>query len=320
MWLSVIVPVYNVEKYIRRCIESIYCQGLSDDEFELILVNDGTPDKSFEVISDIISQHSNITIIEQQNQGLSVARNKGASIAKGTYILFVDSDDLLRDNCLSIILEKAILSSADMIIADYVKMADEDIEHLIPPKFSVDYHTVAMSGREAFLYFFNPKQCFVWRTLYRKAFIDKFHLEFIPGIYFEDIPFTTNCYLHSNQVILLNIPFYIYRQHYNSTVSSINCKKLLDINKVITYLWSLQDSETLKMKERQKLVDTVFETFSVEMWYLTHEKHLFGYKKEVVEDLKRKVPNLSFKNGFKQKLVSFMFANFPYMYIWLRSL
>ena len=320
MWLSVIVPVYNVEKYIRRCIESIYCQGLADNEFELILVNDGTPDKSFEVISDIVNQHSNISIVEQYNQGMSVARNKGISIAKGTYIMFVDSDDLLRDNCLSILLEKAVSSSADMIIADYVKMADEDIEHLISPKFSVGYQTIVMSGTDAFLNFFNPKQCFIWRTLYKKAFIDEFHLEFIPGIYFEDIPFTINCYLHSNQVILLNIPFYIYRQHHNSTVSSINCKKLLDINKVITYLWSLQDSETLKMRERKKVADTAFETFCVEIWYLTHEKHLFGYKKEVVEDLKRKVPNLSFKNGFKQKLVSFMFAYFPYMYIWLRSL
>ena len=74
--LSIIVPIYNVEKYIRTCIESIYNQGLSDDIFELILVNDGTPDNSMEVISDIIKGHNNITIIKQENQGLSAQSEK----------------------------------------------------------------------------------------------------------------------------------------------------------------------------------------------------------------------------------------------------
>ena len=73
MDLSIIVPVYNVEKYIRSCIESIFIQGLDDTDFEVIIVNDGTKDRSMEMIADIIAEHKNITVINQENQGLSVA-------------------------------------------------------------------------------------------------------------------------------------------------------------------------------------------------------------------------------------------------------
>ena len=83
--LSIIVPVYNVEKYIRPCIESIFRQGLDSNLFEVIVINDGTKDNSMEMITDIISQHSNITVINQDNQGLSVVRNNGIAAAKGEY-------------------------------------------------------------------------------------------------------------------------------------------------------------------------------------------------------------------------------------------
>ena len=95
--LSIIVPVYNVEKYIRPCIESIFRQGLEEERFELIIVNDGTQDKSMEMIDDIINEHKNIIVINKKNQGLSIARNNGITIAKGEYILMPDSDDLLID-------------------------------------------------------------------------------------------------------------------------------------------------------------------------------------------------------------------------------
>ena len=85
--LSIIVPVYNVEQYIRPCMESIFKQGLDDSDFELILVNDGTQDNSFGVISDIIESHQNIKILEQENSGPSIARNKGINCAQGQYLL-----------------------------------------------------------------------------------------------------------------------------------------------------------------------------------------------------------------------------------------
>ena len=93
MDLSIIVPVYNVEKYIRTCIESIFRQGLDEDCFEVIIVNDGTQDKSMDVIADIIHRHSNIIVIEQESQGVSVARNRGIEMARGEFLIMPDSDD-----------------------------------------------------------------------------------------------------------------------------------------------------------------------------------------------------------------------------------
>ena len=96
--LSIIIPVYNVEKYIRTCIESIFRQGLNEDDFEVIIVNDGSKDRSVEVIQDLIKLHENTIIMNQENQGSSVARNNGIAAAKGEYILMPDPDDLLIES------------------------------------------------------------------------------------------------------------------------------------------------------------------------------------------------------------------------------
>ena len=123
--LSIIVPVYNVEKYIRPCIESIFRQGLDDADYEVIIVNDGTKDRSMEMIADIIAAHQNIAVINQENQGLSVARNNGIKVAKGEYILMPDPDDLLIENSLKPLLEKALETKVDLVVADFLTMTDE---------------------------------------------------------------------------------------------------------------------------------------------------------------------------------------------------
>ena len=106
--LSIIVPVYNVEKYIRPCIESIFRQGLDETLFEVIIVNDGTKDRTIDMIAGIIHQHTNVTVINQDNQGLSVARNNGIAKARGQYIFMPDSDDLLIENSLNPLPETAL--------------------------------------------------------------------------------------------------------------------------------------------------------------------------------------------------------------------
>ena len=192
--LSIIIPVYNVENYIRACLGSVFRQNLEEDSFEVVVVDDGSEDASIERIKDIIDQHSNITVVSQINQGLSAARNTGLKNAIGRYVLFLDSDDLLVDGCLSELLISADNYSVDLLIADFVKLSDQEIgdtsrlnNHSCQP--------LVLNGREAFVHYLNPSQCYVWRTLYRKSFLENNNLIFIPGIYFEDIPFTIECYL-----------------------------------------------------------------------------------------------------------------------------
>lgn len=317
--LSIIVPVYNVEQYVRKCIESIFLQGLSDDIFEVIIVNDGSTDRSIEIVSGIISCHSNVQIIDQVNQGLSIARNNGLTHAKGRYVMFVDSDDILIENSLSLLLPNILKDSADMLIADYIKMTNMDIEREIPTNDNIRSDSYVMEGHEAFLHFFDPAECFVWRTIYRRDFLINNHLYFIPNIYFEDVPFTIECYLKVKKVLISSIPLYIYRQHQNSIVSSVNKKKLMDFNIIISHLWNFLNSRSLSKDEYNKLIDSIFVTFSVEMWYMSHDKGMFPYWKDIVCDLKQKVPNLFFCNGIKQRIISHVFKIMPYAYLWFRS-
>lgn len=315
--LSIIIPVYNVEKYIRACIDSVFRQNLKDDSFEVIIVDDGSEDGSIGLIEDIIDQHSNISVVSQANQGLSSARNTGLKNAIGRYVLFLDSDDLLVDGCLSELIISADNYSVDLLIADFVKLSDQEIESYS----SIVNHScqpLVLNGREAFIHYLNPSQCYVWRALYQKSFLEKNNIIFIPGIYFEDIPFTIECYLKIEKALLYPLKFYIYRQHPNSIVSSVNKKKLLDFNRVLAHLFSLKMSVNMSMAESLKFSDVFFSTFSIEMWYLIHVKGLFEYRREVVEDLKRKIPNLYFYNGFKQIIISILFRYIPYVYLWTR--
>lgn len=318
MDLTIIVPVYNVENYIRSSLESLFRQGLDERRFEVVVVNDGTKDKSMEVIQDIIAQHSNVTVVNQENQGLSVARNTGLKHAAGEYILFVDSDDLLIDNTLKSLLDCAVSTSVDMVMGDFVKLSDKQIDNYVPSFSEVE--SIEMSGEDAFVHYLNPRECFVWRTLYRRHFLLDNSIMFIPGIYFEDVPFTTECYLKAERCISMPIPFYIYRQRPNSIVSSINKKKINDFNIVIEHLWNLKDRQNLTNAELQKLKDTIFMTFSIEMWYLTKERGVYCYRKEIVKDLKKRVPNLFFSNGCKQIVVSYLFKYLPFTYLWLCSI
>jgi glycosyltransferase involved in cell wall biosynthesis len=118
--LSIIVPVYNVEKYVYECVDSIFRQGLDENIFEVIIVNDGTKDNSMAVIRELIASRSNIIVIEQDNLGLSVARNNGIAKATGEYILMIDSDDLLIDSSLQLLLNRALETKVDLVVADFL--------------------------------------------------------------------------------------------------------------------------------------------------------------------------------------------------------
>lgn len=318
MDLSIIIPVYNVEKYIRPCMESVFNQHLNNS-FELILVNDGTKDNSFGVIDDLIKAHHNIIVMEQENQGLSAARNTGLSKASGKYVLFIDSDDLLVNDTLSLLLKKAQDSAADMIVADFIKLTDEQI-----PGFHTEILSYVESqeknGWDYFINDFNPQECYVWRTLYRRSFLEENHLRFIPGIYFEDVPFTTECYLKAEKCVRFPLLFYVYRQRANSIVSSVNMKKVTDFNIVLERLQALKQKYSLPTNVEQKLSDTMFSAFSSAIWYLSHDKRLLERRNEYVEDLQKKDIPIQFTHGIKQRIISQIYRHIPNSYIKLRSI
>lgn len=313
--LSIIIPVYQVEKYVRPCLESVYKQGLDDEVFEVIIVNDGTKDRSMEVIQDIIDQHKNITVVHQENQGLSVARNNGMAIAKGEYLLMPDSDDLLIENSVEPLLEKALETKADMVVADFVEMNDEEIkQHYHFQTLQEDDKPVfaAKTGEELLF-----ERVVVWRTLYRKDFISDNHISFYPGITFEDNPFTLKCYLKAKLCIRAHWLLNIYRIG-NTTISSpstFNKKKNYDFSIAIREAWKLNYMEGLSPQIKKKLNDALYKIFKVYLYKIIYITPGYNNKVTFLNILRNEVPDLRFTNGIKQRTHTLLFKFFPHLYI-----
>ena len=316
--LSIIIPVYQVERYIRPCIESVFRQGLKDKDFELIIVNDGTKDQSMEMITDIINQHSNITVINQTNQGLSVARNNGIVRARGEYILMPDSDDMLVTNSLPFLLEKALSSKADIVVADFLRIDDKEMDQY--PFDSIvqkDGTSIEKTGEELFLQDLNPHECYVWRTLFRRDFLLRHHLTFFPGIRCQDVPFTHECYLKARKCLRVSWLLNIYRQHRPFAASSSHdVKKGKEISIAIAKTWELTKLN-LKPELERKLKNDIYASFCYNLWMTTKLKTM-PERYEVVDILREAAPSLSFDDGIKQKLNTFLYHHAPHFLINLR--
>ena len=316
MDLSIIVPVYNVEKYIRPCFESIFRQGLEDDRFEIIIVNDGTPDRSMEMITDIIGQHQNITIINQENQGLSGARNNGIAVAKGEYIFMPDSDDILIENSLKPLLEKALETKADLVVADFLEMDDEEIDDFHKKDFKQpELQFKKFVGEQIFLEVLNPYHCYVWRTLYRREFLNTENMISYPGIRYQDIPFTHECYLDANICIRTNTLLNIYRRWPGSATKAYKFDNSKHFITAIALTWNLRQKEGLSPKVLYKLEENVYILFRTMVFHT-----IYGIKDKkdryvLMNYVNFQCPDLNFTHGIKQRFITFMIKRMPHTFI-----
>lgn len=311
--LSIIVPVYNVEAYVHSCMESIFHQNLDESTFEVIIVNDGTPDHSMEKIEDIIRQHQNISVINQENLSLSVARNNGIVKAKGEYILMPDSDDLLVDDSVSRILEIALESKADIVVADFLEMTDEEIKSNIVIS-QKEWHVEEKSGESLFLEDLNPRQCYVWRTLFRREFLLENHLLFVPGIRFQDVPFTHECYIKAQKCLRVSWLLNIYRRGHESATFYLTFQKAQDLCVAIAKTWELTNYD-LSPKILRKLENNIYISFLSLISWIAFSFKDDSVRMELLHFLKEQAPNLSFHNGFYQSMTSFFYKYTPHFYM-----
>lgn len=219
--ISVIVPVYNVDNYLRKCIDSLIVQTLKD--IEIILVNDGSTDESIDICEEYKLKDNRIKVIHKENGGLSDARNKGIDIAKGKYISFVDSDDWINPQMLEKLYILASKYEADIVQGDYIKAYDEDIIVNNISENIIKYNAEQILDE---LYSGNyTKNIVVWNKIYKRELFND--IRFPKGKLHED-EFTTYKILHkANLIIDSNIPIYYYRQREGSIMNSdFNIKRL----------------------------------------------------------------------------------------------
>ena len=226
--LSIVVPMYNVEKYITRCLESCINQDLCDSDYEIIVVNDGSPDNSLELAERFASEHINVKVISQKNGGLSAARNTGLRNAKGEYVWFVDSDDWIKRNCLKNIIEITQKHDLDVLrisAADVV--GDNEKRILSYEEGKVTKGKELLSKGITFCVPF-----YIWR----KNFLEENSLCFYEGIYHEDNEFTPRALFLAQRVTSLNDVLYFVYQNPNSITRSFNPKKAYDCMIVLNSL------------------------------------------------------------------------------------
>ena len=313
--LSIIIPVCNVEQYIGPCLDSIYRQGLNNETFEVIVVNDGSTDNSMKVVEGIQRHQHNILIIHQDNAGPSVSRNVGMEKATGKYVLFVDSDDLLMDNGLPILLKKALDTSADMVVADFMRLNDDEITSVYDSQLT-DSRIIDKTGLDYYVEDYDPKiGSFIWRILYKRSFLNENHIRLVPGVYYEDIPFLQECYLKARRVIGVHLLYYIYRIRQRSCTYTFAMKNAMDYNTSIANSWRLTELEYLPEKVLNQQKKNMYLFFNYAIDCIISVFRSWPERKQIVDDLIRKVPDLRFTGGVGAKVASALFRKMPYTYV-----
>lgn len=215
--ISIIIPVYNVEKYISQCLEScIYQVGVSHDEYEIIVINDGTPDNSMKIVNKYKEQFpSLITIFEQNNAGLSVARNSGINIAKGEYLWFVDSDDWIIQGSLRQIIDK--LNEYQKV--DLLQIQAKQFDGVNADKdYIYDYHEGIIDGPDCIRRGGLP--CCAVVTIYKSSYLKHNSLFFLPRILHEDSEFKPRVVYLAKSIAFLDKFCYVVRREGQESITS----------------------------------------------------------------------------------------------------
>jgi glycosyltransferase involved in cell wall biosynthesis len=308
--ISVVIPVYNVEKYLRRCVESILNQTMQD--FEIILINDGSNDSSGKICDDYAQKDKRITVIHKKNARVSAARNDGIKLAKGKYVNFIDSDDWIEPEMFQEMLNKAEELNLDFIMCDYKKRSDdyeEELTQLIRGGF-YSKEDIKNELFQCLIMFENieyPPTISNWVCLVKLEFIKINNLYYDEDIHYdEDSIYGSKIMYHAtNFYYLKNHHFYNYFFNPHSTTNTYNEKKwnsFLKINeRLIEYF-----GKTIEFDfSRQVKINMLYLTLSAlgqikysekdvkERLSMIKEIMYHSKVKEIFQDFK--LPNVSLK-------------------------
>ncbi|SMC61463.1 glycosyltransferase family 2 protein [Moheibacter sediminis] len=308
--VSVIVPVYNTEKYLKKCLDSLVNQTLQD--IEIIIVNDGSKDNSQKIIDDYLSKYSQIRNFQKENGGLSDARNFGIDRAEGDYIGFVDSDDFVDKQ----MFEKMYLLSqkhnAEMVICDLEKVNENGTSFRkmtqspqLPEKMSLKDDCT----------FFGEMECFACNKIFKKELFENHR--FKKGIHFEDIELIPQLILKSKVLAKINEPFYKYFERQDS-ITKTHTKKGLDIYIAIDNVKDSFSESNYSNFENEMRRFVIFQGFYCYLAYVAYVKdkqlksemldvlwnkmNEFDIKKTEILFYKRFNKNYLFSLPFKKKV------------------
>jgi glycosyltransferase involved in cell wall biosynthesis len=276
--VSIIIPVYNVEQYLRKCLDSIINQTLKN--IEIICVNDGSADNSAEILKEYAAKDSRIILINQENKGLGAARNKGMEVADGKYIGFIDSDDWVDENYFKAMYDAAEAYNADMACCGVVRVYRHKTKiniRIAEEKLYTDIYSKLKVTQV-------PHKCFTVNKLYKKSKIEKHKLRFFEGMFLEDIPFTIRALFFLKSLVTVPEANYYYRVNYRSLTRTPNTdKKQLDILEIRKDFINFIKKNNIKCEEKYYIQSrTVYKLFGITLmaickWETINKYYLFGF-------------------------------------------
>ncbi len=226
--ISIIVPVYKVEPYLRKCLDSILAQTFTN--FEVILVDDGSPDNSGKICDEYAIKDSRVRVIHKENGGLSSARNAGIDIAQGKYLGFVDSDDYIAEDMYEVLYENLKFYDADISSVEIIPFRDDKYENT-----SKEKKEILLNKKEAIKSVLEGTDfyAYAWNKLYRKELF--YNNRYLEGETFEDAYIIIDILLETDKIIVSNEEKYFYLQRNDSIMGQKFSKKTLDVIKAWQY-------------------------------------------------------------------------------------
>lgn len=298
--VSFVVPVYNVEKYLKQCLDSL----VFDDgfDYEIIIVNDGSTDNSEQIIKEFQQEHLGIVkYIKQDNRGLSAARNRGIDAAEGKYISFIDSDDFIHQDKYLCLLKEIRLNEYDFIIGNYYNFYDggKTIQHSFNNNKNRAINRNNLTGREylrlMYDYFNDSFDAESVTQIYSSNFLNNNHLRFFEGILHEDTLFMFEVLRKAKSIGVRDIPFYAYRIREGSIMHSINEKHYKSLAIIVKRILEIRKIEHWNFRSIDSyLMSNVYEIQRYSLDMLKNDNEL-----KSVLDFK----NLTFKAFIKKQIV-----------------
>ena len=318
--LSIIIPMYNAEKYIGICLDSILGSNLLKEEYEIVIVNDGSQDKSPEIAQDYALRYSNVIYLTQENQGQSTARNYGIKTCQGEYIWCVDADDKVISEQLPKIIEALDEYKNLDILAIQLQNVTEEGQYLdVECSQPTLEHNKVLSGVEAILSGYNPSSICALITK-KQLFIDN-NIFFVKGITHQDVELTYRLMPCAMKVVFSDIIPYLYIYHPNSTSKSMVPEKKIKYIKDDIYIINSFRRLALSFKDiNPQLYSVIFNRSQNVLFGLVYS--LYKNKKEwgklginsvILDELKKEqlYPMKGEFDSFKKSLFVRLFLNIP---------
>lgn len=286
-FISFIIPVYRVETYLPQCLDSIQKQTFTD--WEMILVDDGSPDNSGSICDEYANKDRRIKVIHQKNQGVSIARNAGLDAARGEWIWFVDSDDYIADQSLSILYDIVSKIACDTVFFGLIDEYDGVVRNTTKD-FSQLLNLKKSDFLSQFFCYTNPTM------LFRRTVIEKHHIRFSEGVRMaEDLEFQYKYLIWSDRPISIKERLYIYRHREGSAMTNLNthCNNLNDslivLENLLQYVkkHNVQEEAWLSMRIRmlikgcmqsaQKIAKEGIDDFDTKLNHIVKSYRSIGY-------------------------------------------